>query len=278
MSRQGQESQNSLALLHNPASNCDGNAPVITFALNKHCVSGGFGDRLRGMVTTYYLAVMINSFFAIHWTHPDNLSDYLIVASCNAHERSRNHDQISAIEGTAVDSQASTPLPANGAITRTAIDDWTYFSDFSFMEDTGRHVEIHTMFAKSVQDSPAAIAGQLFFLPRYRRRSVSRRRIPSAQISFRQLPGREPAFPCSAQNGSAAVLARPLKRLLTSSPHSTCITDYPCSRAASSTALKEAPNAVSNWCVREPGSYAILTPRGKLALYSTVRTRGGNPP
>ena len=69
MSRQEQESQNSLALLHNPASNCNGNAPVITFALNKHGVSGGFGDRLRGMVTTYYLAVMTNSSLAVPWTH-----------------------------------------------------------------------------------------------------------------------------------------------------------------------------------------------------------------
>ena len=144
MSRQEQESQNSLALLHNPASNCNGNAPVITFALNKHGVSGGFGDRLRGMVTTYYLAVMTNSSFAVHWTHPYNLSDYFIVASCNAHERSRNHDQIPTIEGTAIDPLASTPLPANAAITRTAIDDWKYFSEFSFMEDTGENVEIHT--------------------------------------------------------------------------------------------------------------------------------------
>ena len=139
-----QESQDRLALLQDPARNCNRNAPVVTFALNKHGVSGGFGDRLRGMVTTYYLAVMTNSSFAVHWTHPYNLRDYFIVASCNAHERSRNHDQIPTIEVTAIDSLASTPLPANGAITRTAIDNWKYFSEFSFMEDTGENVEIHT--------------------------------------------------------------------------------------------------------------------------------------
>lgn len=144
MSRQEQESQNSLALLRGPANNCDGNTAVITFALNNHGVSGGFGDRLRGMVTTYFLAVITNSSFAVHWMHPYNLSDFFIVPSCHAHERSRNHDQIPAIEGTAVDSLASTPLPAKGAITRTAIDDWKYFSDFSFMEDTGKNIEIHT--------------------------------------------------------------------------------------------------------------------------------------
>jgi hypothetical protein len=143
-SRQEQESQNSLALLRGPANNCDGRTPVITFAVNKHGVSGGFGDRLRGLVTTYNLAVMTNSSFAVHWTHPYNLSDYLIVASCHAHESSKTHYQIPSIEGTAVDSLASTSLPANGAITRTAIDDWTYFSAFSFTEDAGRNVEVHT--------------------------------------------------------------------------------------------------------------------------------------
>jgi len=96
------------------------------------------------MVTAYYLAVMTNSSFAVHWTHPYNLTDYFLVPSCHAHERSRNLDQIPSTEGTAVGSLASTSLPANGAIIRIAIDDWKYFSDFFFMEDTGRNVEIHT--------------------------------------------------------------------------------------------------------------------------------------
>ena len=143
-SRQEQESQNSLALLRGPANNCDGNTPVITFAVNKHGDSGGFGDRLRGLVTTYYLEVMTNCSFAVHWTHPCNLSDNLIVPSCHAHECSKTHYQIPSIEGTAVDSLASTSLPANGAITRTAIDDWKYFSDFFFTEVAGRNVEIHS--------------------------------------------------------------------------------------------------------------------------------------
>lgn len=136
-----QESQNSLMLLQDPASYCDENTPVVTFSLNKNGPSGGFGDRLRGMVTTSYLAVMTNSSFAVHWTHPYNLSDYFIVPSCNAHE---SHDRIPSMEGTDVGSLTSTPLPANSVITRTAIDDWKYFSDFSFMEDAGRNVEIHT--------------------------------------------------------------------------------------------------------------------------------------
>lgn len=67
---------------HKPAkilrykTNCDTNSPLISFGLNEDGHSGVLSDRLRGMITTYYLATMTNASFEFHWTRPHNLSDY----------------------------------------------------------------------------------------------------------------------------------------------------------------------------------------------------------
>lgn len=80
------ERQNSTSsLLQDHAGNCVKNTSVVTFALNQHGVSGGFGDRLLGMVTTYYLAIMTNSSFDVQWTQPYNLSDFFALPSCKGH-------------------------------------------------------------------------------------------------------------------------------------------------------------------------------------------------
>ena len=54
---------------------------------------GGFGDRVRGMVTAYYLALMTNSSFSVDWAKPYNLSDYFAVLSCVVQPGDKRRDQ-----------------------------------------------------------------------------------------------------------------------------------------------------------------------------------------
>lgn len=138
----GQEDRSRAARLPDLLNNCDGGTKVTTFALNPNGASGGFGDRLRGMVTTYYLAIMTNSSFEIDWTRPYNLTDYFAVPSCDGHERAKHQKQSAAGSGDVV--AMSFELPGDGKIIRTAHDDWKYFTDSLFIDDTGKNVEIHT--------------------------------------------------------------------------------------------------------------------------------------
>jgi len=131
-------------LLPNLTENCKGETPVVSFGLNQHGDSGGFGDRLLGMVTTYYLAIMTNSSFSVHWTRPYNISDYFSVPSCEKHAPASHRDQ-SSVGGGGFTASASTPsLPGGGKIVRTAIDDWKYFTNSLFLNDTGKDIEIST--------------------------------------------------------------------------------------------------------------------------------------
>lgn len=145
------EFRNVLApLLHDQAINCDGETPVITFALNQRGLSGGFGDRLLGMVTTYYLAIMTNSSFAVHWTRPYNLNDFFALPSCDGPAAGAKHQKPKrSPDGDGCDVVSlSSELPDDGGkeIVRTAIDfqDWKYFTDSLFLNDTGKDSEIIT--------------------------------------------------------------------------------------------------------------------------------------
>lgn len=120
------------SMLPKPTMNCNPVAPIVSFTLNKNGVSGGFGDRMMGMVTTYYLAMMTNSSFEVQWTQPYNLSEYFAVPSCHALLELNRND---AEDGS---------HPNNEIITRRAIDIWDYFTDSSFLDDTGKNLEVTT--------------------------------------------------------------------------------------------------------------------------------------
>jgi len=119
------------------AINCDADSPTVTFGLNRNGVSGGFGDRIRGMVTTYYLAMMMNSSFELDWTQPYFLNDYFLVPSCDERVGSKDDD---AADRSHYDHNHG----IDHKIIRTSIDVWNYFTDSLFLNDTGKNLEIIT--------------------------------------------------------------------------------------------------------------------------------------
>lgn len=127
------------ATLANLTMNCDARAPVVSFALNKNGVSGGFGDRLRGMVTTYYLAIVTNSSFRVDWTQPYNLSDYFSVPNCHerVHVWTKNN-------GAFDRSRHENDRGGDHMVARSSIDVWNYFTDSLFLNDVGKDLEITT--------------------------------------------------------------------------------------------------------------------------------------
>jgi hypothetical protein len=52
--------------------------------------SGGFGDRLRGLVTTFYHALLSNSTFSVDWRTPYYLGKYFHLRNCRRHPRNHN--------------------------------------------------------------------------------------------------------------------------------------------------------------------------------------------
>lgn len=121
--------------------NCNSNIPVVLFRLNgKRGGNGGFGDRLLGMVTSYYFALMTKSSFEIKWTQPYKLGDYFIVPSCagvkNPQQRMKGFGHITDREATF--------FPISNQVARNAISNWTYFTDYLFLNDIGKSVEIST--------------------------------------------------------------------------------------------------------------------------------------
>lgn len=103
----------------------------VTYALPDTGLAGGFGDRILGMVTTYYVALMTRSKFYVNWTRPYNLNDYFDVLDCAAFERNRQpalHDASITFEAAEV----------------RAIDAWSYFENGTFLQDVDRDIRIAT--------------------------------------------------------------------------------------------------------------------------------------
>ena len=142
--RRQHQNQKRLARFPSLTKSCSKNIPVVSFGLNSPGASGGFGDRLRGMVTTYYLAVMTNSSFAVHWTHPYNLSDYFSSQSCDANPEKMQQDQ-NYVGNDNISVQSSPSASTSGnRIVRDDVTKYKYITDSFFLNDTGRNVEIHT--------------------------------------------------------------------------------------------------------------------------------------
>ena len=125
--------------------NCkDRPAARFSFALNDlRRQSGGFGDRMRGMVTTYYLALMSNSSFSVDWSTPYNLSDYFSVRSCV----SRSGVKIGGQEDPLVPSRtgpegaSSSEMSGGDKIVRHDVNVYTYFTESLFTLDIGKNVD-----------------------------------------------------------------------------------------------------------------------------------------
>lgn len=103
----------------------------VTFTMPEIGAAGGFGDRLLGMVTTYYVAVMTDSKFFINWTRPYNLNNYFDILDCAAFQRNRN----AATRYNDINSKAAEVH---------AIDVWTYFENGAFLQDAYSNVNIAT--------------------------------------------------------------------------------------------------------------------------------------
>jgi hypothetical protein len=142
--------QSTKSTLRLPKENCKEESPLVSFGLNQLGVSGGFGDRLRGMVTTYYLAIMTNSSFAVDWTRPYDLSHFFALPSCGRHAaaakrpKSKQGSTGDSDDVASSSSSESSDVGGNDTVVRTAIDDWTYFTESLFLDDTGKNLEIST--------------------------------------------------------------------------------------------------------------------------------------
>jgi len=96
--------------------------PSITFSiLPEPSSSGGFGDRLKGMVTTFYQALLTNSSFAVDWKRPYDLAAFFPLSRCSPR------------------ADAGTPL-------RHVIDtkEWWYFLNGTYKNDVEESIRIAT--------------------------------------------------------------------------------------------------------------------------------------
>lgn len=110
----------------------------VSFALPDAGVAGGFGDRLLGMVTTYYVAMMTGSKFYVNWTRPYDLKDYFDVVDCTVFDQAGGGRRL-----------INNPPHANGAINFDApevraIDVWTYFENGNFLRDLDHDIRVAT--------------------------------------------------------------------------------------------------------------------------------------
>jgi len=116
------------------------NKPIVSFGLSETGPSGGFGDRLRGMVTVYYLALMTNASFAVNWTRPYNLNDYFSVPSCDVSRSNVDHSSNAPSAAALQEAHLH-----KSAIVRNDVSNYTYFTKSLFLHDIGKiRVEVQT--------------------------------------------------------------------------------------------------------------------------------------
>ena len=134
-----------LAGLPSLAENCKERPAAFSFGLMELGFdSGGFGDRVRGMVTTYYLALMTNSSFSVDWAKPYNLSDYFAVPSCVVQPGDKQRDQTNGSSKNGPVGSLSSKVPDGEKIVRLDHNYYKYFTESLFMTDIGKNIEVHT--------------------------------------------------------------------------------------------------------------------------------------
>jgi hypothetical protein len=116
----GSKKSNNELMTHYPAIPLNCHHPSrITFGIG----GGGFGDRLRGLVTIFYQALLTNASFSIDWRSPFDLSRYFHLSNC--------------------------PIPSGRQsfpiVKRRIIDHWNYFLNEKYLDHIGeKNLRIET--------------------------------------------------------------------------------------------------------------------------------------
>lgn len=130
------------------ARRCSSGHRRITFSLPDTEWAGGFGDRLLGLATTYYVAAMTTSGLDVNWTRPYDLRDYFHVLDCAYIQKAAQARRRGGKGRLDAEHVASAPqhLSPQAATTRTipAVDRWAYFQNGTFLEDAHRDINIMT--------------------------------------------------------------------------------------------------------------------------------------
>ena len=100
---------------------CHQDQKHITFSLPPAYAAGGFGDRLGGMVTTFYHAIITESSYSVDYNKPYHLSNYFLLPNCSKH-LSRHYQYL----------------------TRGLIDVVPYYGKGVFVKDIGKNLLIRT--------------------------------------------------------------------------------------------------------------------------------------
>ena len=111
----------------------------VSFIVPDNQRVGGFGDRLLGLVTTMYVAVMTSSGLVVNWTVPYDLRQYFHVLDCANVQAggSRRRGQRNA-------ERVPFPRPVNTTHNERAIDAWSYFQNGTFLNEISRDVDLIT--------------------------------------------------------------------------------------------------------------------------------------
>jgi hypothetical protein len=124
-------------------------ARSVTFSLPDTGIAGGFGDRLLGLATAYYLAVTTGSKFYVNWTQPYDVRDYFTVMDCATlacrPHAGRSTPRSSLRPGGSSGCETTWPQTTQSAAKSVeAIDVWTYFENGAFLTDVNTNVRVAT--------------------------------------------------------------------------------------------------------------------------------------
>lgn len=121
---------------------------VVNFALpDEHTAkvekwwAGGFGDRLLGMVTALFLAVLTDSGFAVEWRWPYDIHEFFDLRECNI-SPTMSTSSAPRVSASQVISENEEALAGNTTVLRNTLaqDLWNYFSDGNFAQDNGKNL------------------------------------------------------------------------------------------------------------------------------------------
>lgn len=100
---------------------CNGlSQPHIMFSLPISHAAGGFGDRLGGIITTFYHSIVTESSYSIRYNKPYELKDYFILPNC------------------------TTQLREHQLVNRGIIDFFPYYGKGNFVKDIGKNLIVRT--------------------------------------------------------------------------------------------------------------------------------------
>jgi hypothetical protein len=98
---------------------CRDSKPLVTFN-----PSGGFGDRIRGMVTAFYQALMTDSLFSVDWRTPYELDKFFKQSNCTPlQEETRN---------------------SRSYLERSSTNEWSYYSNGDYRNDVQNDIRMST--------------------------------------------------------------------------------------------------------------------------------------